>query len=72
MFFLLITLAMGLLVPFQTAANSRLRTVVGPAYVSTLVSFSVSTLWLASPSCPPARYSQPLRGGVGLWASPPW
>lgn len=46
MFFLLITLAMGLLVPFQTAANSRLRTVVGPAYVSTLVSFSVSTLAL--------------------------
>ena len=37
---------MGLLVPFQTAANSRLRMVVGPAYVSTLVSFSVSTLAL--------------------------
>ena len=37
---------MGLLVPFQTAANSRLRGVVGPAYVSTLVSFSVSTLAL--------------------------
>ncbi len=46
MFFLLITLAMGLLMPFQTAANSRLRQVVGPAYVSTLVSFSVSTLAL--------------------------
>ena len=46
MFFLLITLAMGLLMPFQTAANSRLRGAVGPAYVSTLVSFSVSTLAL--------------------------
>ena len=46
MFYLIITLAMGLLVPFQTAANSRLRGVVGPAYVSTLVSFSVSTLAL--------------------------
>ena len=46
MFFLIITLAMGLLMPFQTAANSRLRQVVGPAYVSTLVSFSVSTLAL--------------------------
>ena len=46
MFFLLITLAMGLLMPFQTAANSRLRQVVGPAYVSTLVSFTVSTLAL--------------------------
>lgn len=37
---------MGLLVPFQTAANSRLRQAVGPAYVSTLVSFTVSTLAL--------------------------
>ena len=46
MFYVLITLAMGLLMPFQTAANSRLRQVVGPAYVSTLVSFSVSTLAL--------------------------
>lgn len=32
--------------PLQTAANSRLRGVVGPAYVSTLVSFTVSTLAL--------------------------
>lgn len=46
MFYLLITLAVGLLMPFQTAANSRLRGAVGPAYVSTLVSFSVSTLAL--------------------------
>lgn len=46
MFYLIIALAMGLLVPFQIAANSRLRQVVGPAYVSTLVSFSVSTLAL--------------------------
>ncbi len=46
MFFLMITLAIGLLMPFQTAANSRLRQVVGPAYVSTLVSFTVSTLAL--------------------------
>ena len=46
MFYLIIVLAMGLLMPLQTAANSRLRGVVGPAYVSTLVSFSVSTLAL--------------------------
>ncbi len=46
MFYLFIALAMGLLMPLQTAANSRLRGVVGPAYVSTLVSFSVSTLAL--------------------------
>ena len=46
MFYVLIALAIGLLMPFQTAANSRLRGAVGPAYVSTLVSFSVSTLAL--------------------------
>ena len=46
MFYVIIALAIGLLMPFQTAANSRLRGVVGPAYVSTLVSFSVSTLAL--------------------------
>ena len=46
MFFLIIALAIGLLMPFQTAANSRLRQVVGPAYVSALVSFTVSTLAL--------------------------
>lgn len=46
MYFVIIALAMGLLMPLQTAANSRLRGVVGPAYVSTLVSFSVSTLAL--------------------------
>ena len=46
MIFLIITLAMGLLIPIQTAANSRLRMVVGQAYVSTLISFSVSTLGL--------------------------
>ena len=43
---MIIALAIGLLVPLQTAANSRLRQVVGPAYVSTLVSFAVSTLAL--------------------------
>ncbi len=46
MLYVIIALAVGLLMPFQTAANSRLRQVVGPAYVSTLVSFSVSTLAL--------------------------
>lgn len=46
MIYLIITLAMGLLVPIQTAANSRLRQTVGQAYLSTLVSFSVSSLFL--------------------------
>ena len=46
MIYLIITLAMGLLVPIQTAANSRLRMAVGQAYVTTLISFSVSSLAL--------------------------
>lgn len=46
MIYLIITLTMGLLVPIQTAANSRLRMSVGQDYVSTLISFSVSTLFL--------------------------
>ena len=46
MVYLLITVLMGLLVPIQTAANSRLRATVGEAYLSTLISFSVSTLFL--------------------------
>lgn len=46
MVYLLITVLMGLLVPIQTAANSRLRATVGEAYLSTLISFSVSTLSL--------------------------
>ena len=46
MIFLIITLAMGLLVPIQTAANSRLRMAVGQAYVTTLISFSVSSVSL--------------------------
>ena len=46
MIYVLIVLAMGLFIPVQTAANSRLRGVVGPAYVSTLISFSVSSIAL--------------------------
>ena len=37
MAYLLITVLMGLLVPIQTAANSRLRATVGEAYLSTLI-----------------------------------
>ena len=46
MIYVLIVLAMGLFIPVQTAANARLRRVVGPAYVSTLISFSVSSIAL--------------------------
>lgn len=46
MVYLLIALAMGLFIPVQTAANSRLRQSVGSAQVSTLISFTVSTLSL--------------------------
>lgn len=37
---------MGMLVPVQTAANARMRASIGPAFVVTLVSFSVSSLLL--------------------------
>ncbi len=60
---------MGLLVPFQTAANSRLRGVVGPAYVSTLVSFSVSTLALLLVSL---LTGNPLIPTSQMLAEAPW
>ena len=48
MWMLVITaLLMGMLVPVQTAANARMRTSVGPAFVVTLVSFAVSSLLLS-------------------------
>lgn len=50
MIYVLIVLMMGLFIPVQTAANARLRRVVGPAYVSTLISFSVSSIALLSVS----------------------
>lgn len=43
----IIALLMGMLVPVQTAANARMRTSVGPAFVVTLVSFAVSLLLLS-------------------------
>lgn len=43
----IIALLMGMLVPMQTAANARMRTSIGPAFVVTLVSFTVSTLLLS-------------------------
>ena len=47
---LTITLLMGMLVPVQTAANARMRTSIGPAFVVTFVSFSVSSLLLLAVS----------------------
>ena len=48
--YIIIVLLMGLVTPIQTAANARLRVCVGYAYVSTLVSFAVSTLALVAVS----------------------
>lgn len=47
---LIIALLMGMLVPVQTAANARMRASIGPAFVVTLVSFSVSSLLLLAVS----------------------
>lgn len=60
---------MGLLMPLQTAANSRLRQVVGPAYVSTLVSFTVSTLALLLVSL---LAGIPIVPSSEVLASTPW
>lgn len=46
MIYLIIVLCMGLFIPLQTAANARLRQVVGPVYITTFISFAVSTLSL--------------------------
>ena len=46
--YLIIVLISGLLTPIQTAVNSRLRASVGYVYLSTLVSFTVSTLALVA------------------------
>lgn len=43
----LIVIALGMLVPVQTAANGRLRGRVQSAWVATLISFAVSSLVLA-------------------------
>ncbi len=69
MFFLIIALAMGLLMPFQTAANSKLRGVVGPAYVSTLVSFTVSTLALLLVS---VLAGLPIMPSQAMLSEAPW
>ena len=50
----------GMLVPVQTAANARMRTSVGPAFVVTFLSFALSSLLLAVIS---------LIGGVPLLPS---
>ena len=46
MLYILIALILGFCTPLQTAANSRMRLLVGSAPVSTLISFAVSTIVL--------------------------
>lgn len=50
MLYLIIVLCMGLFIPLQTAANARLRQAVGPVYITTFISFAVSTLSLIAVS----------------------
>lgn len=54
----LIVIALGMLVPVQTAANGRLRGRVQSAWVATLISFAVSSFVLAGVSA---------VGGMPLW-----
>lgn len=69
MIYLLIAFAMGLLIPIQTAANSRLRMVVGQAYVSTLISFSVSTLGLLAVA---VAIGAPIMPTAEMLSAAPW
>ncbi|WZE73343.1 DMT family transporter [Macrococcus sp. CCM 2573] len=46
MFYILFAFATGLVVPIQTAVNSRLRTYVLSPFVASFVSFSVGTIFL--------------------------
>ena len=69
MVFLAITFAMGLLVPIQTAANSRLRAAVGEVRIATLVSFSVSTMCLLGVA---AAAGLPILPTSGMLHAAPW
>ena len=51
MYLIPIVLAMGMLVPVQTAANARMRGCVSSAWVATLISFCVSALSLLAVCC---------------------
>ncbi|TDM27676.1 hypothetical protein ETH98_10580 [Macrococcoides caseolyticum] len=46
MFYFLFALAAGIVVPIQTAVNSRLRSYVLSPFVASFVSFSVGTIFL--------------------------
>lgn len=65
----LIVIGLGMLVPVQTAANGRLRGLVQSAWVTTLISFSVSTLALTVAG---AVAGMPLLPTEGQIAAAPW
>ncbi len=67
---LTIALLMGMLVPVQTAANARMRTSVGPAFVVTFISFAVSSLLLATVSA--AKGIPPLPSAAQTAGVPWW
>lgn len=60
---------MGMLVPVQTAANARMRTSVGPAFVVTLISFVISACGLSVVS---VACGIPIIPSVSQFASAPW
>lgn len=70
MIYVLVVLMMGLFIPVQTAANARLRRVVGSAYVSTLISFSVSSIALLAVSAIFGLTIQPTETQIS--AAPWW
>lgn len=65
----LIVIAMGMLVPVQTAANGRLRGRVQSAWVATLISFAVSSFVLAGAGAMAGMPLLPTSAQVGV---APW
>ncbi|KRL38210.1 DMT family transporter [Liquorilactobacillus uvarum] len=43
---LILGVSVGIILPMQTAVNSRLRTVVNSAFISSMISFTIGTLFL--------------------------
>lgn len=66
---LIIALLAGMLVPVQTAANARMRTIAGLAFVVTLISFTVSSLLLSVVS---AIMGIPILPRMAQMADVPW
>lgn len=70
MAFLILALLIGTVTPIQTAANSKMRSVVGPAFVVTMISFVISLIVLLVGSVVAGLPVLPTAGQIS--ATPWW